>query len=35
MGLEEISRSDINENTYKEGILQVGYVKKDGNFIIL
>jgi len=34
IGLEESTRSHINENTYKEENLQVGYVK-NGNSIIL
>lgn len=33
--LEESSRGRINKITYTEGILQVKYLEKDGNFIFL
>lgn len=34
-GLKECSRSYINGNTYKKEITQVGYLAKNGYFIIL
>ena len=33
--LEESSRGHSNGNTYKERLLYVGYLEKDGNFIFL
>ena len=35
MGLEKISRGHIKGNTYKGEVLEVGYLEKDGEFVIL
>jgi len=35
MGMKKSSLIHINRNTYKEEVLQVGYLEKGDNFAIL
>jgi len=35
MGLEKSSRGHIKGNTYKEEVLEVGYLENDGEFVVL
>jgi len=35
MGLDKSSGSHVKGDTYKEDVLEVGYVKKNSGFIIL